>query len=711
MKERAFYPAFWLCLLLLVSFGCVAANEEPQPGTVAAPLLSPQAGTYSSAIDVAITTTTPDATIRYTTDGSEPTTATGTAYTAPVHVDATLTLRAVAFRTGWTTSAVSTGQYTIEPLVSAPVFSPGPGTFMVAQDVTMTTATAGAEIRYTTDGSTPTPAIGTVYAGAVHIAESLTLRAVAHRAGWTTSIVTSGQYLIGPQAAAPAFAPGPGTYAAPIDVAITTSTPGAAIRYTTDGSTPTDALGTLYTGPVTVAVSLTLKAVAFQPGWRNSTVTSGAYTIGFEVAAPAFDPPPGTYGSAQDVAITTATPGATIRYTVDGTTPTEIAGTVYAAPVHIAETLTLKAVAYRAGWTTSSVTSALFSIEPPEPVFKQFAYAANSESHSISAFEIDPATGTLAQIAGSPFAAGGVHPWSLAVHPSGKFLYVLNYASRDISILSIEASTGALAATSGSPCPAGGAYPSWIALEPAGNYAYVVDSAMNGISAFAVTAATGALTPFGGFPFATGLAPVSIAIHPSGKFAYVANSGSQSLSAFAVDSSTGVLTPLAGSPFSAGGTSPTTAGIDPSGRYIYVTNGASNNISAFAIDIATGALTAVPGSPFAAGGTAPAFIAVDPTGKFAYAANSGSTVSAFAIAAASGALSAVPGSPFTTEGVYPKSIAFEHSGKFVFIANYFSSTVSAFAIDAATGALTSVTGSPFATGGGPYSLATVRIAQ
>jgi 6-phosphogluconolactonase (cycloisomerase 2 family) len=122
-------------------------------------------------------------------------------------------------------------------------------------------------------------------------------------------------------------------------------------------------------------------------------------------------------------------------------------------------------------------------------------------------------------------------------------------------------------------------------------------------------------------------------------------------------------------------------------------------------------LTAVPGSPFAAGGTAPAFIAVDPTGKFAYAANSGSTVSAFAIVAGSGALSAVPGSPFTTEGVYPKSIAFEYSGKFVFIANYFSSTVSAFAIDAATGALVSVTGSPFVTGGGPYSLATVRIAQ
>jgi len=711
MKVRVLYPAFWLCLLLLFSFGCGAETVEPPQNTVAVPLLSPQAGTYSSAFDVAITTTTAEATIRYTTDGSEPTTASGTAYTAPVHVDSTLTLKAVAYRTGWTTSAVVTGQYTIEPLVSAPVFSPGPGTYMLAQDVTMTTATTGAEIRYTTDGSTPTAASGTLYAGAVHIAESLTLRAVAYRAGWTTSIVTSGQYLIGPQAAAPMFAPGPGTYADPQDVAISTSTAGAGIRYTTDGSTPTAALGTLYAAPVHIAGSLTLKAVAFQAGWRNSPVTSGSYTIGFQVAAPVFDPTPGTYESAQDVAITTATSGATIRYTVNGTTPTESVGTVYAAPVHISETLTLKAVAYRAGWTTSSVTSALFTIEPPEPVFKQFAYVANSESQTISAFEIDPATGALTQIPGSPFTAGGVHPWSVAVHPSGKFLYVLNYASRDISILSIDASTGALAATAGSPCPAGGAYPSWIAVEPSGNYAYVADSALNGVSAFAVTGATGALTPFGGFPFAAGVSPVSIAIDPSGKFAYVANSGSHSLSAFAIDSTTGALTPLVGSPFPAGGISPTTVGIDPSGRYLYVTNGASNNISAFAIDIATGALTAVPGSPFAAGGTAPAFIAVDPTGKFAYTANAGSTISAFSIAAASGALSVVSGSPFAAGGVYPKSIAFEHAGKFVYVANSFSGTVSAFAIDAATGALTSMSGSPFATGGGPYSLATVRIAR
>ena len=711
MRSGAEGCALWSCLLLLFLSGCGVDSAKPPQDTVAAPVLSPEAGTYSSAMDIAIRTTTSGATIRYTTDGSTPTTANGTVYAAPVNIAETLTLKAIAYRTGWTTSSVSSGQYTIEPLVSAPVFSPGPGSYPAAQDVTITTVTSGAAIRFTTDGSTPTATNGTMYASPVHISENTILKAAASRAGWTTSLVTQGQYVIGPVVAAPAFSPPPGTYVDPQAITLSTLTAGATIRYTTDGSTPTETIGTIYSAPVNIAASTTLKAVAYRSGWTTSSVTSGEYTITRLVAAPECDPAPGTYESEQDVTITTSTSGASIRYTVDGTTPTDTVGTVYSAPVHISESLTLKAVAYKAGWTTSSVTTAQFTIEPPEPVYKHYAYVANSESQTISAFTIDPETGTLAAIEGSPFPAGGVHPWSVAISPSGTFLYVLNYATRDISILRIDASTGALTTTSGSPCPTGGTYPSWISIEPTGRFIYAADSAMNVVSGFAMNATTGALTPFAGSPFNTGLSPVSIAIDPSGKFAYVANAGSHSLSAFAIDAATGVLSTVAGSPFSVGGTSPTTVGVDPSGQYVYVTNGASDNISAFAIDSASGALAVVPGSPFAAGGTAPAFVALDPSGKFAYAANAGATISAFAIAAASGVLTAVPGSPFAAEGVYPKAIAFEHSGRFAYVANSYSATVSAFGINAMTGVLTTVPGSPFVTGNGPYSLAIVRIAQ
>lgn len=711
MSRRFYRPALWTCLPLLLLTGCGAVDENPPQNTVAAPALSPVPGTYSSAMDIVITTATSGAAIRYTTDGSTPTATSGTAYTAPVHVADTLTLKAVAYRSGWTTSSVTSGQYTIAPLVSAPVFSPGPGTYLAAQDVVITTGTAEALIRYTTDGSKPTATNGTLYAGPVPVSETSILKAVAYRTGWTTSFVTSGLYVIGPVVPAPTFSPAPGTYAEPQDISIATLAAGASIRYTTDGSTPTETTGTTYSGPVHLGTSATLKAVAYMSGWTTSDVTSGAYMITLIVAAPEFSPLPGTYESAQDVAITTSTSGAAIRYTVNGTTPTEAIGTVYSAPVHIPETLTLKAVAYRAGWTTSSVTAGQFTIEPSEPVYKQYAYVANSESHTVSAFTIDPETGTLAEIEGSPFPAGGSHPWSIAVHPSGAFLYVLNFATRTISIFGIAASTGALVEIAGSPCSTGGTYPSWIAVEPTGKFVYVTDSNANGVSAFAINQTTGALTPLGGSPFGTGISPVSIAIDPSGKFAYAANAGSHSISAFAVDSATGVLNPVPGSPFSAGGTSPTTVGIDPSGKHIYVTNGASDNIAALTINPASGALTAVPGSPFAAGGTAPAFVAVDPTGEFAYAANASATISAFDVDPATGALATVSGSPFAAEGTYPKSIAFEWSGKFAYVANSYSGTVSAFGIDAASGALTTISGSPFLTGTGPYSVATVRIAQ
>jgi hypothetical protein len=80
------------------------------------------------------------------------------------------------------------------------------------------------------------------------------------------------------QVAAPTFNPAPGTYSSTQSVTITSATAGASIRYTTDGSTPSSSVGTLYTGPVSVG-SATLKAVAYRAGMTDSAVTSGTYAI------------------------------------------------------------------------------------------------------------------------------------------------------------------------------------------------------------------------------------------------------------------------------------------------------------------------------------------------------------------------------------------------------------------------------------------------
>ncbi|MCU1337785.1 MAG: alkaline serine protease [Bryobacterales bacterium] len=96
----------------------------------------------------------------------------------------------------------------------------------------------------------------------------------------STGVVTSVSFTVGSlSVATPTFAPAGGTYSSPQSVTISTTTAGASIRYTTDGSTPTSAVGIVYGGPVSVSSSLTLKAVAYKTGMTDSAVTSASYVI------------------------------------------------------------------------------------------------------------------------------------------------------------------------------------------------------------------------------------------------------------------------------------------------------------------------------------------------------------------------------------------------------------------------------------------------
>jgi hypothetical protein len=95
---------------------------------------SQEHGFFNSALDVTLSIVTPDATIRYTTDGSEPATDTGTLYTGPIHISATTVLRARAFKTDYHPSQVETTSYffladvvTQSPTGAAPAGWPAAG--------------------------------------------------------------------------------------------------------------------------------------------------------------------------------------------------------------------------------------------------------------------------------------------------------------------------------------------------------------------------------------------------------------------------------------------------------------------------------------------------------------------------------------------------------------------------------------------------------
>jgi hypothetical protein len=100
-------------------------------------------------------------------------------------------------------------------------------------------------------------------------------------------------------------------------------------------------------------------------GTTNQLVAYGLIGGPPQVAAPVFSPGGGTYASAQNVTISSSTSGASIRYTLDGSTPSETAGTLYSGPVNISNTATLKAIAYASGDTDSLVTSGSYTINPP----------------------------------------------------------------------------------------------------------------------------------------------------------------------------------------------------------------------------------------------------------------------------------------------------------------------------------------------------------
>ncbi len=118
---------------------------DPGGGQNAAtPTFNPPAGVFSQPINVTISTTTPSATIRYTTDGSNPTTTVGTIYTTPVHLTATTTLKAIAYATGFDPSYVASGTYTfvsqvVQNVTQLRALTAGDGSvYMVSGEVVMT---------------------------------------------------------------------------------------------------------------------------------------------------------------------------------------------------------------------------------------------------------------------------------------------------------------------------------------------------------------------------------------------------------------------------------------------------------------------------------------------------------------------------------------------------------------------------------------------
>jgi Chitobiase/beta-hexosaminidase C-terminal domain/Legume lectin domain len=290
------------------SFTAWNANSTYSTGggatSAASPVYSVAPGTYSSTQSVSITTSTsPNSYICYVLSSGAPSfypqpdnnggCVEGTLYSSPISVSSSATLYAKAgsnssaFSPGSTNptglgppSTLVAGTYTITGGggASTPTFSPAAGTYTSAQSVSISDATSGATIYYTTNGTTPTTS-STQYTGPITVSTTETLQAIAVATGHANSPVASATYTINvPVVATPTFSPAAGSYTTTQSVSISFATSGATIYYTTNGTTPTTS-STPYTGPITVNTTETLEAIAVATGDADSPVASATYTI------------------------------------------------------------------------------------------------------------------------------------------------------------------------------------------------------------------------------------------------------------------------------------------------------------------------------------------------------------------------------------------------------------------------------------------------
>jgi Chitobiase/beta-hexosaminidase C-terminal domain len=311
------------------SFTAWNANSTYNIGTTSAasPVYSVAPGTYSTAQTVSLSvSTSPHNYICYVLQSGTGAPAfypmvdmnggctKGTVYSSSITISSTSTLYAIAGSDNAAfgsqsspaglgpPSTIVKGVYTISSQATAPSCTPGSGSGTSVL-VTCTNSNSGTTIMcYTEDGTNPVTNLagtncsnGTPLTGSsntINITSTVTtLNVVAGTSTDSDSSISSyGPYTINPAAATPTFSPIAGTYTSVQSVTISTTSSGAIICYRTDGGTPAtngttgcQAGSTLYSSPVTVAMSLTLKAIAGGTGYTDGSVGSAAYTINLPI--------------------------------------------------------------------------------------------------------------------------------------------------------------------------------------------------------------------------------------------------------------------------------------------------------------------------------------------------------------------------------------------------------------------------------------------
>ena len=232
-------------------------------------------------------------------------------------------------------------------------------------------------------------------------------------------------------------------------------------------------------------------------------------------------------------------------------------------------------------------------------VNKKFLYIPDQNgSGGVMGFSINRSSGALTEITGSPFAVAPSQITTLAADPDangGRFLFAADFTSGDLVVFTIDPTSGALTPVTGSPFPNSGFEANHLKVDGTGNYLYASAGNTTGdVAGFLIDQNTGALSPVAGSPFA--LTVSQIDVDPTGTFLLAVDGGASEINVIPIESGTGSL--LLNSAVSY----PTVDPVDgvlihPSGKFVYAFGG---HVALEGFQFSSGTLTQLSGSPFSA---------------------------------------------------------------------------------------------------------------
>jgi alpha-tubulin suppressor-like RCC1 family protein len=357
---------------------------------VEVPFVSPQA--------IIIGTSTPNAVLRYTLGGA-PVTEDSQIYNGALTLRYSDTLKVRAFREGYLPSETVVATYHFRyggSLVGKPIANRTGGTYTDSVTILVTAPSSNPDaiVRFTTDG-TDVNEFSPQVTGAIVLTKTTTLKLRAYQAQRDPSPQLEYAYVVtfSPRALKPLITPPGGDQSdeVPLQIAhngplyVTLSSPRdveETIRYTTNGSDVTEQ-SPAYSGPFLVSETTTVKARSFHSAYKESRQSEATFTITPVVAAtPEIIPFGGNAVNSVTVRLRVSSPGAVLRYTLDGSEVTETSP-IYSGQITRTEQTTVKVRAFGVGYLPGEQVTAIFgSITSADILAQSVQRISAAGSHS-----------------------------------------------------------------------------------------------------------------------------------------------------------------------------------------------------------------------------------------------------------------------------------------------------------------------------------------